>query len=411
MELSTAAPAAEATTKKTSRKHQILIIGGGNGGLSVAARLCRELSSPDVAIVEPSENHFYQPLWTLVGGGVMPKEKSVRREADFIPAGATWVKDSVTKIDPETNTITVGSGDTIEYEYLVVAAGIELNWEGVKGLAGAVGSDSVCSNYDYDNVEYTWETIKNFKGGTALFTMPPPPIKCAGAPQKIAYLADDAFRKQGVRDKTRIIYAAATPGVFAVKEYAATLNKVIERKDIEALYKHELVELRPESHEAVFIDHATEEEVTIKYDMIHVAPPQRAPQIVRDSALAGETGWAEVDKHTLRSARFPNVFSLGDASSLPTSKTGAAIRKQAPVLVNNLLADIRGQGTDGSYDGYAACPLVTGYGKLVMAEFDYDLKPTPSFPFDQTKERWSMYQVKRFGLPALYWQRILRGKN
>lgn len=405
---------AESTTDQkagATRTHQIVIIGGGTAGVSVAARVCRELDGSDVAIIEPSDKHYYQPLWTLVGGGVMPKEKSERSEADYIPGNAAWIKSGVTKIDPEANTVTTSDGETIEYQYLVVACGIELNWDGVKGLAGAVGRDGVCSNYAYDQCEYTWETIKNFKGGTALFTMPPPPIKCAGAPQKIAYLADDAFRKSGVRDKSRIVYAAGTPGIFAQKDYAATLNKVIERKDIETHYQHVLTEIRPEAREAVFEDRGNDNaEVVIKYDMIHVTPPQRAPQIVRDSALAGEGGWAEVDKHTLRSPRFPNVFAIGDASSLPTSKTGAAIRKQTPVLVNNLIAAIRGEGAEQSYDGYTACPLVTGYGKLVMAEFDYEFKPQPTFPFDQTKERWSMYQVKRYALPALYWKRILRGK-
>lgn len=411
MESATAESTTERTASSATRTHQIVIVGGGNAGIGVAARLCRELDNPDVAIVEPSDKHYYQPLWTLVGGGVVPKEKSERNEADFIPKNAAWIKSDVTKIDPETNTVTTSDGETIEYQYLVVACGIEIDWDGVKGLAEAVGHDSVCSNYAYDQCEYTWQTIKNFEGGTALFTMPPPPLKCAGAPQKIAYLADDTFRKNGVRDKTRIVYAAGTPGIFAQKDYAATLNKVIERKGIEALYQHVLTEIRPETREAVFEDRGNDNaEVVIKYDMIHATPPQRAPQIVRDSALAGEGGWAEVDKHTLRSPRFPNVFAIGDASSLPTSKTGAAIRKQTPVLVNNLIAVIRGQGSEQSYDGYTACPLVTGYGKLVMAEFDYDFKPQPTFPFDQTKERWSMYQLKRYGLPALYWNRILRGK-
>jgi len=416
METSTSATGEQAGSsqdnQKPKRHHQVVIVGGGNAGISVAARLCLELDNPDIAIIEPSETHYYQPLWTLVGGGVVAKETSARPEADLIPNSATWIRESVSQLVPETNHVVTTSGEKIGYDYLVVACGIELNWDGVKGLTGSVGRNEVCSNYDYDQVQYTWETIRNFKGGTALFTMPPPPIKCAGAPQKIMYLADDDFRKRGVREKSRVIYAAATPGIFAVKEYAATLNKVIERKQIETLYKHNLIELRPEAHEAVFANGENDEQVTISYDMIHLAPPQRAPKIVRESPLADAAGWLEVDKLTLRSPKFENVFALGDASSLPTSKTGAAIRKQAPVLTANLVAQIRGKGSDAfeSYNGYTACPLVTGYGKLVMAEFDYDLKPTPTFPIDQTKERWSMYQVKRYVLPALYWNRILKGR-
>lgn len=392
--------------------HQIVIIGGGNGGISVAARLARKGGQYDVAVIEPSGTHYYQPLWTLVGGGVVPREKSARPQADVIPDGVTWRRSSVTEILPDENQVITADGQRIGYEFLVVAPGIELNWGAVKGLAGNVGQAGVVSNYGYDQCERTWEAIRNFKGGTALFVMPPPPIKCAGAPQKIAYLADEAFRRQGVREQTRLIYAAGTPGIFAVKEYAESLDKVMARKGIETHYQHELVELRADAREAVFIDRGNEEQVVIEYDLLHVVPPQRAPAFVRESPLADAGGWLEVDKYSLQHPRYSNVFSLGDASGLPTSKTGAAIRKQAPVLVENLLAQLHEKSADSpaSYDGYTACPLVTGYGKLILAEFDYDLKPQESFPFDQTRERWSMYQFKRRVLPAMYWKGILKGR-
>lgn len=392
--------------------HQIVIIGGGNGGISVAARLARKGGQYDVAVIEPSGTHYYQPLWTLVGGGVVPREKSARPQADVIPDGVTWRRSSVTEILPDENQVITADGQRIGYEFLVVAPGIELNWGAVKGLAGNVGQAGVVSNYGYDQCERTWEAIRNFKGGTALFVMPPPPIKCAGAPQKIAYLADEAFRRQGVREQTRLIYAAGTPGIFAVKEYAESLDKVMARKGIETHYQHELVELRADAREAVFIDRGNEEQVVIEYDLLHVVPPQRAPAFVRESPLADAGGWLDVDKYSLQHPRYSNVFSLGDASGLPTSKTGAAIRKQAPVLVENLLAQLHEKSADSpaSYDGYTACPLVTGYGKLILAEFDYDLKPQESFPFDQTRERWSMYQFKRRVLPAMYWKGILKGR-
>jgi sulfide:quinone oxidoreductase len=404
---------APAKPKSASRHHKVVIVGGGNAGISVAARLSRTLGAGDVAVIEPSETHYYQPMWTLVGGGVVAKESTQRAESSVIPRGTEWIRKSVETLDPENNLVITDDGEAIGYDVLVVAAGIEIDWDGVKGLKDALGKDGVCSNYSYDHVDYTWKTIENFKGGTALFTMPPPPIKCAGAPQKIAYLADDAFRKSGVRDKTKIIYAAGTPGIFAVPEYAKTLNSVIDRKDIDARYQHVLVEIDGAARKAIFEDRSKDgERVEIDYDMIHVTPPQRAPRVVRESPLAGDGGWLEVDKNTLQSPRFDNVFALGDSSSLPTSKTGAAIRKQAPVLSENVLStlDKKGAKLPASYDGYTACPLVTGYGKLVMAEFDYDLKPTPTFPIDQTKERWSMYQVKRHLLPKLYWNRILKGK-
>ncbi|HLI59067.1 MAG TPA: FAD/NAD(P)-binding oxidoreductase [Solirubrobacteraceae bacterium] len=387
-------------------------MGGGTGGATVAAQLCRRLRRPDVAVIEPSETHEYQPLWTLVGGGVVPKERSRHHEIDVLPRKATWIRQAVASFAPSENAVTLDDDSRVTYDYLVVAVGIQLNWDRIKGMSvEQLGRDGVCSNYRYDSCEGTWRTLQQFTGGTALFTNPPPPIKCAGAPQKIMYLADDHFRRRGVRDRARVIYASGTPGIFSVKEFAATLNKVIERKGIETMYKCNLVEIKPSEHRAIFQSLESEERTEVEYAMIHITPPQGPPDVIRSSPLANDAGWVNVDKATLQSPDYPNVFSLGDASSLPTSKTGAAIRKEAPVLVHNLMATMAGRPPSEfkHYDGYASCPLVTGYGRLVLAEFDYELKPAPSFPFDTTKERWSMYQLKRYGLPAMYWHAMVKG--
>ena len=392
--------------------YQVLVVGGGTGGISVAARLRNEPNAPEVAIIEPSEKHYYQPIWTLVGGGVFPKEVSERDEADFIPEGATWIQDAVESFDPKNNRVTTKDGREIGYDYLVVAAGIQIDWDAIPGLAQAVGKPDtgVCSNYSYRTVESTWQNLQAFKGGTAIFTQPNTPIKCGGAPQKIMYLSDDHFRRSGVRDKTNVIFASASGGIFSVPKYANSLNRVIARRGIETRYQHNLVELHPSNRQAVFERLDTGERVTLDYDMIHVTPPQSAPDFIKQSPLADEGGWVDVNKHTLQHNRFPNVFALGDASNLPTSKTGAAIRKQAPVLATNLMAAINGVPMPASYDGYTSCPLVTGYGRLILAEFDYDGNPKESFPFDQSRERYSMYVLKAYGLPEMYWHGMLRGR-
>ncbi len=392
--------------------YQVLVVGGGTGGISVAARLRNEPNPPEVAIIEPSEKHYYQPIWTLVGGGVFPKEISQRDEADFIPDGATWIQDAVESFDPKNNRVTTKDGREIGYDYLVVAAGIQIDWDAIPGLASAVGKPDtgVCSNYSYGTVESTWQNLQAFKGGTAIFTQPNTPIKCGGAPQKIMYLADDHFRRSGVREKSNVIFASASGGIFSVPKYANSLNRVIARRGIETRYQHNLVELHPSNRQAVFERLDTGERVTMDYDMIHVTPPQSAPDFIKQSPLAGEGGWVDVNKHTLQHTRFPNVFALGDASNLPTSKTGAAIRKQAPTLATNLMAAINGMPMPASYDGYTSCPLVTGYGRLILAEFDYDGNPKESFPFDQSRERYSMYVLKAYGLPEMYWHGMLRGR-
>ena len=390
--------------------HQIVVVGGGAAGLSIAARLLRAGGIQDVAIIEPSDKHYYQPLWTLVGGGVARREDSVRPMAGLIPKGAHWIQDAASEFFPEENRLTTRDGKDISYDYLVVAPGLQIDWHKIKGLPEALGKNGVCSNYSYDTVNSTWENIRNFKGGNAVFTFPPPPIKCAGAPQKIMYLAEHYFRKQGIRAQSRVIYYCATPTIFSAPKYAAALvDQVVKPRNVEVQYKHNLVEIRGDSKEAVIQNLDTGETFVQPYDMIHVVPPMSAPDFIKKSPLAGETGWVDVNKSTMQHVRYPNVFSLGDASSLPTSKTAAAVRAQAPILVANLLGVMKGQQLTAGYDGYTSCPLVTGYGKLILAEFDYDLKPRETFPFDQGKERYSMYLLKRYVLPVIYWEGLVKG--
>jgi sulfide:quinone oxidoreductase len=389
--------------------YQILILGGGTAGITVAAQLRRKLKDYDLAIIEPSTKHYYQPLWTLVGAGVFPKQQSEREESAFIPKGADWIQDYVAELQPEQNCVVTRDGRRITYDYLVIALGIQVDWNKIPGLAEGVGTKQICSNYSYQQVDYTWECVSNFKGGTALFTMPNTAVKCGGAPQKIMYLADDHFRKSGVRDKSNVIFASGQGSLFAVEKYRKTLEKVAARKSIDIRIKHNLVEIKPDQKEAIFEHLDTKERVTIPFDMIHVTPPMSAPDLIKSSKLANATGWVDVDKYTLQHPKFLNVFPIGDCSGLPTSKTGAAIRKQAPVLVKNLISAIQGEPLEAKYDGYTSCPLVTGYGKLVLAEFDYEGKPAETFPFDQSKERLSMYLLKAYALPRLYWYGMLRG--
>lgn len=393
-----------------SKHHQVVIVGGGTAGLCVAARL-RNLDHPlDVAIIEPSDKHYYQPMWTLVGGGVFPKEESMRDEADFIPDGATWIRQKVASFEPKANKLTTDNGDTISYDVLVVAPGIQINWGAIKGLKDALGKDGVCSNYAYETVDSTWRFLKDFKGGNAVFTYPATPIKCAGAPQKIMWLAEHHLRRSGVRRNSEVIYGCATPGIFGIPRYKKPLSKLAEERGVKTHFMHNLIEVRAADKVAVFENLEGGDNLEVDYNFLHVTPPMSAPDFIKSSPLASEAGWVDVDKHTTQHVRFRNVFSLGDASSLPCSKTGAAIRKQAPVTVENIEAFLAKQPLKGSYDGYASCPLVTGYGRLILAEFGYDGVTMETFPFDQTKERYSMWLMKTQGLPSLYWHGMLRGR-
>lgn len=389
--------------------HDVLIAGGGTAGITVAARLLRNwFRRRDVAVIEPGDTHYYQPLWTLVGAGVVPREQTARPMSQVMPRRARWIRDAVTEFQPDANRVLTRDGRILSYNGLVVAMGLQPHWEAIPGLREHLTRDGVCSNYAWDTVNSTWETLRNFSGGTAIFTQPSGPIRCGGAPQKIMYLADDYLRKIGVRERSRILFAAPMSHIFGIEPYRKTLEDVIRRKGIECLFRHELVEIA-DDRVAVFRHLDTGELTRLKYDMLHVTPKMGPPECVKSSPLADAQGFVDVDPGTLQHRRYASVFSLGDCASLPTAKTGAAVRKQAPVLVRNLLAAAAGRPLTGRYNGYSSCPLVTGYGRVVLAEFDYEKKPAETFPFDQSQERWSMWMLKRWLLPQLYWHGMLKG--
>lgn len=431
--------------------HQVLVVGAGTAGLMVASQLLNKKPGLNIGIIDPADTHYYQPAWTLVGANTYDFEKTAKPMASVMPKGVEWIKEHADKFDPDHNKVTTQEGSELTYDYLVVCPGIKIAPELIPGLKEAMDKGVVCSNYT--SPKHTWEVLKNFKGGTALFSQPSTPIKCGGAPQKIMYLAEEHFRKSGVRDKTDVVFALPGGSIFGVKIIADTLMDVVDKKDINVRFFHDLVKVDPEKKIAwyriekdlssggcVTLADGDESQLDrdvqynykdvkvtrdgdlygIHFDMMHMAPPQCAPDFIKNSPLASETGWVGVNSKTMQHDKYKNVFALGDASNLPTSKTGAAIRKQAPVVVANILKLMdSGDLSTREYNGYTSCPLVTGYGKMVLAEFDYDknFKPDPKlkqFPLmigDSSKEHWRLWLLKKYMLPYLYWNKMLKGKE
>ena len=330
-----------------------------------------------------------------------------------MPTGVTLIRDAVATFSPDANEVTLASGEIVGYEQLVVCPGLVLDWERVEGLSAAIGKGGVCSNYSVDYTEYTWRCIQELKrGASAVFTQPPMPFKCPGAPQKIAYLAADHLRRKNILQGSKVRFFTATPAIFGVPLFARALTKVAARYGIEVGVSQNLVAVDGAARKATFefVDGDRKgERFTVAYDMLHVTPPQRAPDFIEASPLANADGWVDVDQHSLRHAKYDNVFSLGDACSSPNSKTAAAIRKQSPVVVRNILRTRQGRALEAGYDGYASCPLTTAYGKVIMAEFVFGGKVTPTLPLDPSKERWINWRIKTTGLPLMYWYYMLKG--
>ncbi len=415
--------------------HQIVIIGGGTAGIMVSTQLLKKDPTLDIAVVEPASVHYYQPAWTLVGAGTYDFGKTARPMSEIMPKSVKWVKEYANRFDPDQNKLYTKEGSELSYDFLVVAPGLVMAPELIEGLAESLDKGVVCSNYT--DPEHTWDVIKNFKGGNAVFTQPTTPIKCGGAPQKIAYLAADNFKKRGIADKTNVVFATPGSVIFGVKPIAKTLMEVIHRYGIHLKTFYAPVKIDSEKKEVIFKSVAPEEnqcivnegnslrekmqgdaQIVMPFDMLHIAPPQTAPKFVKESSLVNEAGWLNVDHGTLQHNTYKNVFGLGDVAALPTAKTGAAIRKQAPIVVENILLLMKNKAmSTKEYNGYSSCPLVTGYGKMVLAEFDYkgNFTPDPKLKqmlvFNSDKEHWRLWMLKKYILPNLYWNKMMKGED
>lgn len=390
--------------------HDIVIVGGGAGGLAAAASLLRRVPDLDIAVVEPREFHDYQPGYTLIGAGVFSTEDVRRPMAKVMPKGITWLKTAVRAFAPEDNRLTLESGKELRYRLLIVATGNRLDFEAIAGLADTLGRNGVTSNYRFDLAPYTWELVRGLRSGRALFTQPPMPIKCAGAPQKAMYLSCSHWERERVLGNIEVEFHTAAPTLFGVKEYVPALKQTVERYGIDVTFGSTLVAVDGPGQMATFKTDGGE--ITRRFDMLHVTPPQKPVEVVADSALGDAAGYVDVDQWTLQHKRFSNVFALGDTGSMPNAKTAAAVRKQAPVLAENALAVLAGKDPEAAYDGYGSCPLTVEKGKILLAEFGYGgvlLPSFPSFVVDGTKPSRLAWHLKKDLLPTIYWDAMLKG--
>lgn len=401
--------------KENDKLHyQVVIVGGGAAGISVASSLLARDSTLDLAIVEPSDKHYYQAAFTLVGANAFDPEKTVRNELACIPNGVNWIQAAVEQLHPEENTLTLsprlaGGPDKITYDFLIVCPGLSLRWDAIDGLEATIGKNGVCSNYLHEYALYTRECLSSVRSGKLVFTQPPMPIKCAGAPQKIMYLAANSLERKDELDRFELHFHTATPALFGVAEFVPPLMKYIHRYHIDLNLSSNLVAIDGARQRAIF--RQGDKEFTQEFDVIHVVPPQAAPAFIASSPCADSNGWLDVDQFTLQSNTHENIFGLGDVISAPNAKTAAAVRKQVPVVCENILARINGQAFTAGYNGYGACPLTVEHGRVVLAEFGYGGKLLPSFPVDNTRPSRMAWILKRQLMPYIYWDLMLKGRE
>ncbi|SPC60836.1 related to sulfide:quinone oxidoreductase, mitochondrial precursor [Ustilago sp. UG-2017b] len=405
-----------------SSSHKVVVIGGGSAGMAVSHQLIRSgaFARDDIAIVDPSEWHHYQPGWTLVGGGLKDKRDLRRPLASLLDPKLKHYASAVDTFAPDQNKITLANGNTIAYDQLIVVPGLSINYDTIKGLPEALADSSslVSTIYGYNTCDKVFDTILKLKSGKAIFTQPAGVIKCAGAPQKAMWLALDLWKKDGLYNSAdpsnspiSIDFATGLPVMFGVPKYSERLNELRQQRGVEGLFEHDLVAI--EGNTAVFNRPNGAEQVRKQFDLLHVTPKMGPLAVIKNSPLADGAGFVDVDQGTTRHKRFDNVWSIGDASSLPTSKTAAAITAEAPVLVRNLGQALEGKEPDAAYDGYTSCPLLTEYGKVMLAEFKYGGQPKETFGslfgIDQSVPRRAFYHLKKDLFPWVYYNSYVKG--
>ncbi|AUO24488.1 FAD/NAD(P)-binding oxidoreductase [Pseudomonas sp. NC02] len=392
----------------------IVVIGGGSAGIGLLASLLKRDPHLNIILIEPNDHHYYQPAWTLVGGGAYDVTRTVRPMADVLPNGVTWIQAAVSELLPDEQTLVLDSGQRVSWKNLIVCPGLRLAWEKIEGLQETLGRHGVTSNYSYEHAAYTWQLVQQLKHGKAIFTQPAMPIKCAGAPQKAMYLSCDHWLRQGDLKNIKVEFNLAGAALFGVPTFVPPLMKYVEKYSAQLAFNSNLVKVDGPARKAWFEIKDAEGNVRVEektFDLLHVVPPQVSPDFIRHSPLADAAGWCEVNPQSLQHLRYPHIFGLGDVCSTTNAKTAAAVRKQIVVVAENLLALRRQAPLPLKYDGYGSCPLTVEKGKVVLAEFGYGGKLLPTFPLDPTVARRSAWFLKASFLPWFYWNGMLKGRE
>ncbi|MBM2319732.1 MULTISPECIES: NAD(P)/FAD-dependent oxidoreductase [Marivita] len=409
---------AQRAAAQVATKARIVIIGAGAGGTSLANRLVERLDGAQITVIDPRAEHLYQPGLSLVAAGLKPENYVVSKTTDWLPKSVTLIAEAASAIDPEAKTVDTAGGQSIAYDFLVVAPGLILDHDAIDGFSlDMVGKNGIGALYAGPQyAAATWQAAQAYTetGGVGLFTRPATEMKCAGAPLKHTFLIEDIARTANTRGKLDVHYMSNNDSLFGVPIVSEKVRMLFGDRGITPAYSHVLSGIDAGAKTATFV--TPDGAVTREYDYIHVIPPQRAPEVIRQSGLSWadkwtDQGWVECDNATLHHLRYDTIWALGDVAGVPKGKTAASVKWQVPVVEDGLIAAIEGRASTETYNGYTSCPMITRVGRAMLVEFDYNNNLVPSFPgiIAPLEELWISWLMKEVALKATY-NAMLRGR-
>ncbi len=393
---------------------KLLILGAGTGGTIMANKLAPVLDKKEwqITIVDQDEKHYYQPGFLFIPFNIYIQEDVIKPKRDFFPPGVEVIMSSIENIQPDANKVKLTDGKVLSYDYLIIATGSRIHPDEVEGMVNGAWHKNIFDFYTVEGSVALQNFLKYWEGGKMVVNIAEMPIKCPVAPLEFSFLADWWFTEQGIRDKVEIEYVTPLPGAFTKPKAAQFLGDFLEKKNVKLVPEFSIARVDSTNNKIISWD-----EREVSYDLLVTVPTNMGAEVIEESEMGDELNFIPTDPNTLQSKNYENVFVIGDATDLPSSKAGSVAHFEADILYENFLRAIDGRKLVGGFDGHANCFIESGFGKGLLIDFNYDVEPLPGKyplpgvgPFSLLQET-RMNHWGKMMFRWVYWNLLLKGSE